>query len=47
MFCVDTGFEVDISMNQVCPNEIPLLIQEQFQAQAVCCSLADAIQVSN
>ena len=44
MFCIDTGQTAVINMDQVCPKEMPQLMQEQ--SRAVRCCLADVTHVT-
>jgi len=44
VFCIDSGQTAVINMDQVCPKEMPQLMQER--SQAVRCCLVDATHVT-
>ena len=44
MFCIDTGVTADISIDQVCAKQNPILTQQS--SQAIKCCLADVTSVS-
>ena len=45
MFCIDTGVTAEISIEQVCAKQNPILTQQS--SQAIQCCLADVTSVSS
>lgn len=45
MFCIDTGETVEVSVEQICAKQMPLLMQQP--TQAIQCSLADVTSVNH
>lgn len=43
MFCVDTGVTTEVSIEEICAKQMPILMQQP--TQAIQCSLADVTSV--